>query len=459
MNLAYRGLVGPASGVARPRAAACSRRGPSRRRSTDYCLLPLVFHHEAAGDFDRAAAVAREAAADRRALRGPRPLRDGAPRRGPHAGQGRSCPRGSCAPRRVDGGRDDARAVCRSSSASSTAASSSPARRRFEVARAREWTQALTGGWSSSPTWSPSPGAASCIAPRSCSWAAHGRRRSRRRGSPAERFVETKNPAAGVALYRQGELLRLRGEFDGGRGGVSRGEPVRLGASARPRATSPRAGEARRGARGDPPGDRGGHRAAQASGAAPRPGRDRPRRGRGRGSADGMPRATRAREAVRERDARRDRRGRARGRSRSPRATRGRRLRDCDTRSASGSSSTRPYEVARTRELIAQACCRARRRRGRQCSSSRPPGSCSSDSEPRPTWRASRRAAGARHGLSARELEVLRLVASGKSNREIASTLVISEHTVARHLQNIYAKLRVSSRAAATAFAFEHELV
>ncbi len=67
--------------------------------------------------------------------------------------------------------------------------------------------------------------------------------------------------------------------------------------------------------------------------------------------------------------------------------------------------------------------------------------------------------AGARHGLSERELEVLRLVASGKSNREIASTLVISEHTVARHLQNIYAKLGVSSRAAATAFAFEHELV
>jgi DNA-binding NarL/FixJ family response regulator len=65
----------------------------------------------------------------------------------------------------------------------------------------------------------------------------------------------------------------------------------------------------------------------------------------------------------------------------------------------------------------------------------------------------------ASHGLSERELEVLRLVASGKSNREIASALVISEHTVARHLQNIYAKLGVASRAAATAFAFEHELV
>jgi DNA-binding CsgD family transcriptional regulator len=63
------------------------------------------------------------------------------------------------------------------------------------------------------------------------------------------------------------------------------------------------------------------------------------------------------------------------------------------------------------------------------------------------------------HGLTARELEVLRLVAAGKSNREIAGTLVISEHTVARHLQNIYAKLRVSSRVAASRFAFEHDLV
>ncbi len=63
------------------------------------------------------------------------------------------------------------------------------------------------------------------------------------------------------------------------------------------------------------------------------------------------------------------------------------------------------------------------------------------------------------HGLTARELEVLRLIAAGKSNREIASELVISEHTVARHVQNIFAKLRVSSRTAAGAFAFQHDLV
>ena len=63
------------------------------------------------------------------------------------------------------------------------------------------------------------------------------------------------------------------------------------------------------------------------------------------------------------------------------------------------------------------------------------------------------------HGLTARELEVLRLVAAGKTNRDIAGELVLSEHTVARHVQNIFTKLRVSSRTAATRFAFEHDLV
>jgi DNA-binding CsgD family transcriptional regulator len=61
-------------------------------------------------------------------------------------------------------------------------------------------------------------------------------------------------------------------------------------------------------------------------------------------------------------------------------------------------------------------------------------------------------------GLTARECEVLRLVAAGKTNRDIAVELVISEHTVARHLQNLFAKLGVSTRAAATAYAYEHDL-
>jgi len=67
--------------------------------------------------------------------------------------------------------------------------------------------------------------------------------------------------------------------------------------------------------------------------------------------------------------------------------------------------------------------------------------------------------AGDAHGLTGRELEVLRLVASGQSNKEIAAALVISEHTVARHVQNIFKKLGVVSRTAAGAYAFEHDLV
>jgi DNA-binding CsgD family transcriptional regulator len=63
------------------------------------------------------------------------------------------------------------------------------------------------------------------------------------------------------------------------------------------------------------------------------------------------------------------------------------------------------------------------------------------------------------HGLTAREMQVLRLVAAGRSNRQVAAALVISEHTVARHVQNIFAKLGVSSRTAAGAFAFTHDLV
>ena len=61
-------------------------------------------------------------------------------------------------------------------------------------------------------------------------------------------------------------------------------------------------------------------------------------------------------------------------------------------------------------------------------------------------------------GLSAREVEVLRLVAAGNANKTIASELFLSEKTVSRHVSNIFAKIGVSSRASATAFAFEHGL-
>jgi DNA-binding CsgD family transcriptional regulator len=62
-------------------------------------------------------------------------------------------------------------------------------------------------------------------------------------------------------------------------------------------------------------------------------------------------------------------------------------------------------------------------------------------------------------GLTAREIEVLRLIAHGKTNRAIAADLAISEKTVARHISNIFVKLDLTSRAAATAYAFTHGLM
>ena len=63
------------------------------------------------------------------------------------------------------------------------------------------------------------------------------------------------------------------------------------------------------------------------------------------------------------------------------------------------------------------------------------------------------------HGLTARELQVLRLLATGKTNHAIATDLVLAEKTVDRHVTNIYTKLGVSSRAAATAYAYQHRLL
>lgn len=65
----------------------------------------------------------------------------------------------------------------------------------------------------------------------------------------------------------------------------------------------------------------------------------------------------------------------------------------------------------------------------------------------------------ATHGLTRRELEVLRLLATGKTNRAIAADLVLAEKTIDRHVTNIFAKLGVSSRSAATAYAYRHRLL
>jgi DNA-binding NarL/FixJ family response regulator len=63
-----------------------------------------------------------------------------------------------------------------------------------------------------------------------------------------------------------------------------------------------------------------------------------------------------------------------------------------------------------------------------------------------------------RHLLTIRELEVLRLIAGGKTNKGIARHLSLSERTIDRHVSNILTKLNVPSRAAAIAYAYDHKL-
>lgn len=119
-----------------------------------------------------------------------------------------------------------------------------------------------------------------------------------------------------------------------------------------------------------------------------------------------------------------------------------------------------PYETARTRTLIG----RALRATGDEHSATEELGAARRTFHELGARTAESEVArllvpGLPGGLTEREAEVLRLVATGQSNPQIAATLVLSEKTVARHLSNIFAKLDVSSRTAAAAFAFEHKLL
>jgi DNA-binding CsgD family transcriptional regulator len=122
-----------------------------------------------------------------------------------------------------------------------------------------------------------------------------------------------------------------------------------------------------------------------------------------------------------------------------------------------------PYEAARTRVLIGLACRRledrdsadleldAARWMFRQLGAGPDLARVENLLRPAPT--------AAPCGLTTREVEVLRLVAAGRTNRSVAGDLFLSEKTVARHLANIFGKLGVSNRSAATAYAYEHDLV
>lgn len=114
------------------------------------------------------------------------------------------------------------------------------------------------------------------------------------------------------------------------------------------------------------------------------------------------------------------------------------------------------YDAARTRLLLAEACRELGDHDTAEIESSAAHTALASLSD-RSSWPTG--PIDMPHGLTQRELEVLRLVACGKTNRGIAQELVVSEKTVASHVSHIFTKLDVTSRSAATAYAYDHNLV
>ncbi len=454
LNLASHGQIGPATGWLGRAQRLLDSEGECAERG--YLLLPAMFQHEATGDFASAADAAHEAVLIGERF-GDRDLFALAMH-----GEGHMLVK--------DGRVREGLALLDEAMVAVTAEELSPivtgivycgvilaCQEVYEVRRAREWTRALSDWWALQPELVAFTGR--CLVHRAeilqldGSWP-DALAEARRAG---DRFVETRNPAAGLARYRQGELLRLQGEF----------------------AAAERA-----------------YKEASGFGWEPQPGLAQLRLAQGRSDAAvaAIRRAEAATSVLLERArllpafveimlatgeneaARRacselevlaqgfesamlaalvaHAQGAVHVAGGDPQAALValRRARDL------WQALEAPYETARTRVLIGEAC----RALGDDEAAALELEGARSIFErlgAKPDLARLGTGVGDTHGLSRRELEVLRLVAAGKSNRDIAAELVISEHTVARHVQNIFAKLRLSSRAAATAFAFEHDLV
>jgi DNA-binding CsgD family transcriptional regulator/tetratricopeptide (TPR) repeat protein len=455
MHLVTRGEVAPGTGWL-SRAQRLLEREERDTVERGYMLMPAMFRHEAAGNYAAAAAVAAQAAdygqrfgdADLFAL-------------AVH-GEGWMLIR--------DGRAEEGLGLLDEAMVAVTAGELSPivagivycgvilhCQEMYELRRAREWTAALTRWCAQQRDLVAFTGR--CLVHRAEIMQLHGAwgdalEEARKAGV---RLVEVMNqPAAGLAFYRQGELHRLQGEFAAAEGAYR--EASGFGWEPQPGLALLRLAQGRRDA------------AAAAIRRVTAETTD-PLKRAGLLAAYveimlALDERADAQEACTELESIADgfesgmlgaMAAHARGAVELADGDAGAALPPLRRAWQAWQELEAPYEAARVRVLVAQAC--------------RALGDDDSAGMELEAARATFEELGAApdlvgvarrpdtHGLTDRELEVLRLVAVGKSNREIASELVLSEHTVARHLQNIFTKLRVSSRTAATAFAFEHDLV
>ena len=460
INLAIRGEVAGASGWL-GRAHRLVERDGRDCAERGYLLLPVMFQHDAAGDFAAAAATAAEAAEI-----GQRFGDDDLFALATH-GQGYMLIK--------DGQVKQGLGLLDEAMVAVTTGELSPiptglvycgviiaCQEVFELGRAGEWTVALTRWCEEQPDVVAFTGR--CLVHRAeimqlrGAWA-DALEEARRAGL---RFAETMSPAAGLALYRQGELLRLQGGFGAAEDAYR--EASRCGWEPQPglaqlrlaqgRADVAAASIARATAEASEPLKRAGLLAASveimlAVGDNERAGAACDELGEISERYESAMLAAmveQARGAV----------GLAQGDAQAALISLRHAWQQWHDLEA-------PYEAARVRVLVGLACralgdedtaaMELEAARGVFAQLGASPDLTRVDAlaqtGPFPDV----------HGLTRRELQVLRLVAAGATNKAIASELVLSERTVDRHVSNILMKLRVPTRAAATAFAYEHKLV